>query len=171
MTIEVSKVQRPEDTPVLVGPQYKLFRSILGKVSHCANFTHPEISVAVSMVSTHMSSPSATDLTDAFNILRYLRSTVNNPHSTLTLRHNPLFDSHVKHRQNPIHLLCDADLSNCRLTRRSRTGFCGYLFGNLCGWNARKQKSVSLSTAESEYVALSACAHFGKWFKGLMSDM
>ena len=171
MTIEVSKAQRPADTEVLVGTQYKLFRSILGKVSHCANFTHPEISIAVSIVSTYMSAPSPVDLIDTFNILRYLMSTVNKPSATFTLQHNPLFDSTTSTHQNPIHLLCDADLSNCRLTRRSRTGFCGYLFGNLCGWNARKQKSVSLSTAESEYVALSACAQFGKWFKGLMSDM
>jgi hypothetical protein len=98
-------------------------------------------------------------------------STVNNPNATFTLQRNELYDQNNKTGQHPIHLLCDADLSNCRLTRRSRTGYCGYLFGNLVGWNARKQKSVSLSTAESEYVALSACAQFGKWFKGLVTDM
>ena len=30
---------------------------------------------------------------------------------------------------------------------------------------------MSLSTAESEYVALSACAKLGIWYKGLISDM
>jgi hypothetical protein len=171
MTLEASKVLRPPDAELLSGAQYKLFRSILGKVSHCANFTHPEIGVAVSIVSTHMSSPIQYDLDNAFGILRYLMGTVNNPHATFTLQHNDQYNKKNGTGQHPIHLLCDADLSNCRETRRSRTGYCCYLFGNLVGWNARRQKSVSLSTAESEYVALSACAQFGKWFKGLATDM
>ena len=45
------------------------------------------------------------------------------------------------------------------------------MFGNLIGWCANRQKSVSLSTAESEYVALSACAQFGKWYRTLVADM
>ena len=151
--------------------RYKLFRSILGKVSHVANFTHPEIATAVSLVSRNMANPSHHDLLDVFDIVRYLRGTVNNPQCTLTLHHNPNLDAHSTHSQNPVHICGDADLSNDIKTKRSRTGFSAYLFGNLVGWCSRRQASVSLSTAESEYMAISACAQFAKWYKGLVADM
>ena len=118
-----------------------------------------------------MSSPIQCDLDNAFGVLRYLMGTVGKPQSTLTLHRNERYHNSKGNGQCPIHLLCDADLSNYRETRRSRTGYCCYLFGNLVGWSARRQKSVSLSTAESEYVALSECAQFGKWYKGLVTDM
>ena len=63
--------------------------------------------------------------------------------------------------------MCDADLSNCKKTRRSRTGYCCFLYGMLCGWKSTRQNSVTLSTCESEYCALSACAQFGKWVRDL----
>ena len=162
-----------EPEPEFEKDRYKLFRSILGKVGHCANFTHPEISVAVSIVSQRMTNPSDRDLRMVFDILRYLYGTTlpGNEKAKMTFKYNPLFDPSQSTSQNPIHLLCDADLSNCKETRRSRTGYACYLFGNLTGWNSRRQQSVSLSTAESEYVALSACAQYGKWYQGLVSDM
>ena len=172
MTVKNDK--RTSNTPSHIEfdkERYKLFRSILGKVSHVANFTHPEIATAVSLVSRNMANPTQHDLFDVFDIVRYLMGTVNNKHCILTLHYNPNFDANFTHSQNPVHICCDADLSNDTTTKRSRTGFCGYLFGNLVGWCSRRQPSVSLSTAESEYMAISASAQFAKWYKGLVADM
>ena len=168
---EVAHKPDPDPNPVYDKARYKLFRSIIGKVSHVANFTHPEISTAVSIVSSKMSNPSTHDLDNAFHILRYLHGTVNNPKAKLTFHFNKLHSPTSRTKQHPIHLNCDADLANCKTTRRSRTGYAAFLFGNLVGWNTRRQPSVSLSTAESEYMAISAAAQFGKWYKGLVGDM
>ena len=169
---EVVKLPDMDPNPQFDKARYKLFRSIIGKVSHVANFTHPEISTAVSMVSSKMSNPSTQDLEHAFNILRYLYGTVNNPKAKLTFHYNPKFATTTSPLpQHPLHICCDADLGNCKLTRRSRTGYAAFLFGNLVGWHSRRQPSVSLSTAESEYMAISAAAQFGKWYKGLLGDM
>ena len=150
--------------------RYKLYRSILGKVAHCANFTHPECSVAVSILSQRMMNPSQLDLELVFRVLRYLRNCVVNDKAKLTYRYNPHFANN-KFPYNPVHLLTDADLSADVATRRSRTGHAAYLFGNLSAWASKRQQSVSLSTAESEYVALSACAKLGLWYKGLVISM
>ena len=168
----------PDPHPTFNKERYTLFRSILGKVSHIANFTHPEISTAVSLVSQKMANPSQRDLSHVWDILRYLHGTVtsrdpkrSHVYTVFTISRNPNFSLRSTHSQHPIHICCDADLSNDIATRRSRTGYCAYLFGNLVGWCSRRQPSVSLSTAESEYMAISASAQFGKWYKGLVSDM
>ena len=41
----------------------------------------------------------------------------------------------------------------------------------LSGWKSARQKGVSLSTCESEYVSLSSCAQFGIWFRDLVVGM
>jgi hypothetical protein len=171
MTDQAHKEREPEGEVEFDKARYKLFRTILGKLSHCSNFTHPEIAVAVSVVSQKMTNPSQRDLEKAFNILRYLLGTVGKRSAKLTLKHNPRFAQGGKSRQNPVHMCCDADLANCFETRRSRTGYCCFLFGMLVGWCSRRQPAVSLSTCESEYVAMSAAAQFGIWYKGLITDM
>ena len=148
--------------------RYKLFRSILGKCSHCANMSHPEIVTSVSILSQKMMCPTDHDVIRIYKVLRYLRNTVNKDTNKLVFTRNSRYDHS---NQNPVHLLCDADLSNCPKTRRSRTGYCCFMYGMLSGWKSARQKSVSLSTCESEYVSLSACAQFGIWFRDLVVGM
>ncbi|MBW0579798.1 hypothetical protein O181_119513, partial [Austropuccinia psidii MF-1] len=61
----------------------------------------------------------------------------------------------------------DADWGNCRVSRRSVTGFLATVGGSLVLWKTRKQPSVSLSTAEAEYKALcdltSELLWLGQW--------
>ncbi|KAK8939056.1 hypothetical protein KSP39_PZI011729 [Platanthera zijinensis] len=47
----------------------------------------------------------------------------------------------------------DADFAGCREDRKSTTGTCQFLGGRLISWSSKKQTSVAISTAESEYVA------------------
>ena len=51
----------------------------------------------------------------------------------------------------------DADLGGCGLDRKSTTGGCQFLDGKLVSWQSKKQTCVSLSTAESEYIAATSC--------------
>ena len=170
LTDDKRKQLAAQETPEFDRERYKLFRSILGKVQHCSNYTHPEITTAVSVVSQNMMNPSMLDVECVFGILRYLYGTVGDERKRLTIKHNANFDK-VQFKQNPVHMLSDADLSNCPLTRRSRTGWSTFLFSNLTGWKSQKQTQVSLSTCESEYVALASCAQFAKWYRGLVSDL
>ena len=41
--------------------------------------------------------------------------------------------------------------------RKNTTGRCFYIGANLVVWMSKKQNSVSLSTAEAEYIAVGSC--------------
>ncbi|XP_058215643.1 uncharacterized mitochondrial protein AtMg00810-like [Rhododendron vialii] len=52
----------------------------------------------------------------------------------------------------------DADWVGCADDRKSTSGGCSYIGNNLVAWFSKKQNSISLSTAEVEYIAAgSAC--------------
>jgi hypothetical protein len=143
--------------------RHTLFRSILGTISHIANFTHPEIAFAVSFASQFMANPSAAHLQLVFDILSYLYG-VKDKKITFKRQNEACIGS-------PISVLCDADLGNSHWANRSRTGITAFLFGNLVYWCSRLQPSVSLSTSEAEYMALAAAGRFAVWFKMLMGDL
>ena len=64
-----------------------------------------------------------------------------------------------------------ADLAGCKDSKRSRTGYCWFLFNNCIAWRSTLQRCVSLSTCESEYQAITHSLQFGVWCRRLVSDM
>uniref|UniRef100_A0A3Q7EV12 Reverse transcriptase Ty1/copia-type domain-containing protein n=1 Tax=Solanum lycopersicum TaxID=4081 RepID=A0A3Q7EV12_SOLLC len=52
-------------------------------------------------------------------------------------------------------------------TRRSMTGYVFTLGGSVVSWKATLQPTVTLSTTEAEYMALTEAAKEGIWLKGL----
>nr|GEY27203.1 hypothetical protein [Tanacetum cinerariifolium] len=51
----------------------------------------------------------------------------------------------------------DADHAGCHLDRKSTSGSVQFLGDKLVCWSCKKQNCVSISTTESEYVAVSSC--------------
>ena len=62
MTDENRKLMHTQPEPEFDKTRYKMFRKILGKVQHCAQYTHPEITTAVSLISQRTINPSDHDL-------------------------------------------------------------------------------------------------------------
>ena len=54
--------------------------------------------------------------------------------------------------------------------RKSTSGGFFYLGNNLVSWISKKQNSVSLSTAEAEYIAAGSCSTQLLWMKKLLHD-
>ncbi|KAL8124254.1 hypothetical protein AgCh_012047 [Apium graveolens] len=51
----------------------------------------------------------------------------------------------------------DADFAGCKIDRKSTSGSCQFFGGRLVSWFSKKQKSISTSTAEAEYIATRSC--------------
>ena len=54
--------------------------------------------------------------------------------------------------------------------RNSTSGGCFYLGNNLVSWMSKKQNSMSLSTAEAEYIAAGSFCTQLLWMKKLLHD-
>ena len=54
--------------------------------------------------------------------------------------------------------------------RKSTSGDCFYVGNNLVSWMSKKQNSISLSTAEAEYIAASSCCSQLLWMQKLLHD-
>ena len=65
----------------------------------------------------------------------------------------------------------EADWAECVDDRRSTSGTTFFLGNCLVSWSSKKQSSVSLSTAEAEYIAAVACCTQILWMKQTLQDI
>ena len=97
-------------------------------------------------------SPTRTHLVAAKGVLRYLAGTVE-----LCLIFSPSNQS-LPSSVQPYTQACglsDADWASDEKDQKSVLGYCFYYFHCLVSWSARKQRTVSTSSTESKYYALS----------------
>ena len=64
----------------------------------------------------------------------------------------------------------DSDFAGCKIDRKSTSGSCQLLGGRLVSWFSKKQKSISTSTAEAEYIAAGSCCAQILWMKHQLQD-
>nr|GEU59934.1 uncharacterized mitochondrial protein AtMg00810-like [Tanacetum cinerariifolium] len=64
----------------------------------------------------------------------------------------------------------DVDYAGCKDTFKSTSGGAQFLSEKLVSWSSKKQDCTLLSTAESEYVSLSACCAQVLWMRIQLTD-
>ena len=117
------------------------YRRFVGRLIYLCH-TRLDISYAVSVVNRYMHHPRSGHLGAVYRILRYLKSS---PGKGLMFR---------SHGHLNVDSFCDADWASCLDDRRSTSGYCVFVGGNLVSWRSKKQSVVSRSTAEAEYRAM-----------------
>jgi hypothetical protein len=134
------------------------YRRLIGKLLYLTN-TRPDICFATQQLSQFLSKPTISHYNAACRVIRYLK-------------HNPgrglLFP-----RSSDLQILgfTDADWAGCLDTRKSTTGYCFFLGSSLVSWKAKKQNTVSRSSSEAEYRALSSATCELIWLLYLMNDL
>ncbi|KAL8123132.1 hypothetical protein AgCh_011212 [Apium graveolens] len=64
----------------------------------------------------------------------------------------------------------DADFAGCKIDRNNTSGSCQFLGGRLVSWFSKKQKSISTSTVEAEYIAAGSCCAQILWTRNQLLD-
>jgi hypothetical protein len=116
----------------------ELYKRLVGKLIYLSH-TRPDIAFAVSVVSQFMHDPKTAHL-DALNrILKYLKGC---PGKGLL---------YTKYGVLQVECYTDADWAGFLDDRRSTSGYCTFVGGNLVSWRSKKQPVVARSTAEAEF--------------------
>ncbi|MBW0558206.1 hypothetical protein O181_097921 [Austropuccinia psidii MF-1] len=129
------------------------YHSAVGSLSYVSSATRPDLSYPVSALSQFLEKPGIEHWNAFLHVLKYLKGTQD---VGLTYTGN--------NSEAPV-AYSDADWGNCRLTRRSVTGYLVKIFNNLVVWKTRKQPTVSLSSAEAKYKSLTDLGSELIWFK------
>ncbi|KAL1203338.1 Retrovirus-related Pol polyprotein from transposon TNT 1-94 [Cardamine amara subsp. amara] len=145
----------PEGEPLM---EVKQYQRLVGRLIYLT-ITRPDISFAVNQVSQHMQTPSKHHWGMIDRILRYLKGT---PGKGIWMGRNNATD---------IVGYCDADWAGDKSDRKSTTGYCTFVGGNLVTWRSKKQKVVSRSSAEAEYRAMANTTGELVWIKAFLKDL
>ena len=126
---------------------------------HLTTATRPDIAFAVGYVSRFMENPQIEHWIAVKRILRYLQGTKSHG-ICFKLGDEVDFCGYY-----------DADWAGDHSDRKSTSGYAFLLMSAPISWGSKKQSSVSLSTSEAEYIALSLAIQEGKWIHRLLCEI
>ena len=122
------------------------YRQLVGRLNYLT-ITQSDISFPMTVVSQFLQSPCDSHWDTVIRILRYIKGTP----SQEVLYENRGHTQIVRYS--------DADWAGSPADRRSTSGYCVFIKGNLISWKMKKQDVVAKSSVEAEYqvMALATC--------------
>ncbi|RVW91109.1 Retrovirus-related Pol polyprotein from transposon RE1 [Vitis vinifera] len=134
------------------------YQRLVGKLIYLSH-TRPDIGFSVSVVSQFMNNPTEKHMTAVIRILRYLKMTPG----------KGLFFQRTTKKE--IEIFSDADWAGSVTDRRSTSGYCSFVWGNLVTWRSKKQSVVARSSAEVEFRAMTQGICEGIWLNRLLEEL
>lgn len=134
------------------------YREALGQLLWIANSYRSDIQFAASLLSQFQSNPGRTHWEALKHVVRYLIGT-----RRFTLTFGGTDDG--------LRGYSDASYGTESLGWYSMSGHAFTLFGGAISWRAKKQSTVSLSTAEAEYIALSFATCEAIWIRSFLGEI
>lgn len=134
------------------------YQRLVGKLIYLSH-TRPDIAYAVSVVSQFMHSPKEVHLQAVHHVLHYLKA---NPSKGILFKRNTGL---------VLEAYTDADYAGSVVDRRSTSGYCTFLGGNLVTWRSKKQNVVARSSAEAEFRAMAQGVRELFWLKIILEDL
>jgi len=188
---EVGAALTKADCPVTAAEQQAMaqrpYMELVGSLLYASISTRPDIAHAVCVCSRFMQNPGDKHWKQAKRILRYLQGTkqlalhfgdfqhLHQHEDRQAQQHSSSNGSSATSPSRtagcPVSVYCDADWAGDVDDRRSTTGCVLLLHGCPIVWLSKKQATVALSTAEAEYMAMSAAVQEVKWLTALLSEL
>lgn len=135
------------------------YREAVGSILYLSQCTRPDISFAVGNVSQFNQNPGKAHWNAVKRIFRYLKGTIN-----YKLNYS-------QDNSSELCAYCDSDWGSNVSDRKSFTGYVYMFQGGPISWSCKKQRTVALSTAEAEYMALSSACQETLWLTQLRSEI
>ncbi|XP_010430794.1 PREDICTED: uncharacterized protein LOC104715037 [Camelina sativa] len=157
-------------------PDSKQYRRLIGKLQYLT-ITRPDISYAVSKLAQYSTAPRKFHLTAVHKILRYLKAPrkfhLTAVHKILRYLMGTIGQGLFYGKDHDFSLrgFSDADWGGCPDNRRSHTGYAIFIGQSLVSWKSKKQQVVSMSSAESEYRAMSMITKELLWFTYILKAL
>ena len=161
---DAKPVNTPLDTKLKLSlegqplPNISYYQRLVGKLIYLT-ITRPDIAYSVSIASQFMHSPTMEHFNLVKRLLRYLKGSIGRG---IIMK---------KNESTEITGYCDADWAGNSIDRKSTTGYCTFVGGNLVTWKSKKQAVVARSSTEAEYRAMASTACELIWLKGLLCDL
>lgn len=135
------------------------YQELIGSLMYIAICTRPDIAHSVSYLSQFNAHYGEVHWRAAKRVLRYLKGT-----KELKLSYN---------KTSLFYPTCyvDADYGNNMVDRKSFTGYVFIMSGGPISWEARKQRTVALSTTEAEYMALAEACKEAIYLRTLINEL
>jgi hypothetical protein len=149
------KLSKDDDSKSTDQRQY---RSMIGSLLY-VTASRPDVMQAVGQVARFQAAPKESHVLAVKRIFRYLKGT------------EEFGLWYPKGKDLSLMAYTDADWAGCIDDRRSTSGAAFYLGECLVSWLSKKQSSVSLSTAEAEYIAAATCCTQVLWMKQTLTDI
>ena len=135
----------------------RIVRELIGSLQYLASRSRPDIAASVNAISAFMHSPTTEVWKAAKQILAYVKGTKS---WKLVLS---------KFNEDVLVVYTDASHGSGP-GRRSISGNLVQIYGSTVHWSSKRQHCVAISTAESEYYAMSNGLADGLWLQRIMED-
>ncbi|KAK4354767.1 hypothetical protein RND71_026961 [Anisodus tanguticus] len=135
-----------------------LYRSLAGALQYLT-FTRLDITYVVQQVSLFMHNPMEPHFTALKHIIRYVKGTLD-----YGLHIYPSATTRLLSYTN-------ADWAGCPDTRRSTSRYCVFLEDNLISWSAKRQATLSHSSAKAEYRGVASVVAEICWLRNLLLEL
>ena len=134
-----------------------LYRSMIGSLFYLTA-SRPDISYSVGVCAKYQANPKESHMTALKIIIKNVKTTAE-------------FGMwYSKDTSDVLTGYFDTDWAGNADDRKTTSGGCFYVGNNLVSWMSKKQNSISLSTAEAEYIAVGSCCTQLLWMQKLLHD-
>ncbi|XP_033224575.1 secreted RxLR effector protein 161-like [Belonocnema kinseyi] len=156
--VKLSKEMSPTTDEEKKGMSQIPYRNLTGSLMYLPTSTRPDIAYAVSALSQFNENPGEEHWKAAKRVLRYLKKT-----EKMEIVFSETGEKLIG--------FSDADWGANIDDRRSYTGYLFKWAGGAISWSSRKQRTVAMSSAEAEYMALSEAAKETIYLRRFLSEV